>query len=200
MRWKPALFALPVVAGIFLLSVVDLGGFSIGTSARSAMAAVLKDPLSVLSQRSPGERLGGALLQTKKARAKPSARTAALVPGVGGPTERVLANVRERRLEELDNLPKLLETPPGEEPLFGTLDNLTDAGAGGGNPDDTNPVWRPGFSDPLGNGDTLRPSDPPAAVPEPATWLTMIMGFFGVGLALRRGHRRKQERTAGSIR
>lgn len=33
-------------------------------------------------------------------------------------------------------------------------------------------------------------TDPVTAVPEPATWLSLILGFFGIGAVLRRRHRR----------
>ena len=40
--------------------------------------------------------------------------------------------------------------------------------------------------------------DQAGAVPEPSTWLTMLMGFFVIGLTLRRDGRRDPRRTAAS--
>ena len=45
-------------------------------------------------------------------------------------------------------------------------------------------------------------TDPVTAVPEPATWLSLILGFFGIGAVLRRRNRRRalQPVTARALR
>jgi hypothetical protein len=57
-------------------------------------------------------------------------------------------------------------------------------GAGSGNPSSSNPL---GSANPAalgGGGGAILPSA--AIVPEPATWLMMVMGVFGLGVLLRR--------------
>ena len=46
-----------------------------------------------------------------------------------------------------------------------------------------------------GNGGTTTPVVPVGAVPEPATWATMLLGFFGMGALLRR-----RSRSVSSVR
>ena len=46
------------------------------------------------------------------------------------------------------------------------------------------------FSDTSGgvSSSSTQPTTPVSAVPEPATWAMMLIGFGGIGLALRRKH------------
>ncbi len=64
----------------------------------------------------------------------------------------------------------------------------TGGGTGGGNTGG-DPGGQPG-------------TDPVSAIPEPATWLSLILGFFGIGAALRRrnGRRALQPVTARALR
>jgi hypothetical protein len=148
---------------------------------------VLRDPLAILFDRSPGERQGGALAQSKQHLAT-------------GPTERVLSPVLERPATpipiNLDNLPTRAQevidpasrtnpgapgggipAPPGGGGIGGGVGGgggIGDGGGGGGGgPPGPNP---PG------------PPTPPVVtpVPEPATWLMMIAGVALLGLQLRR--------------
>lgn len=92
---------------------------------------------------------------------------------------------------------------PGIDPVFGVA---PDRLAPGGDP----PAGDPGGGDPFGGGGPgpfaafnpgqpeflpFAPGSPPgsgiAAVPEPATWAMLILGFFGVGVAVRRRRRRQ---------
>jgi hypothetical protein len=173
----------------FLATAAVTGTLAIATSkqARTAIAEVLRDPLSLLAQRSPGTRDAGALTQTKGQRyaAATHKRPA------HGPEQRVLSEMRFRpevlrpddALDDL-GLPLLVEGdfepppsdlfPSGSPPPTGPWGPYVTPEGFGGTPDNG--------SEPPGNN-TEPPGNP---VPEPATWLTMITGFMGVGLMLRR--------------
>jgi hypothetical protein len=66
---------------------------------------------------------------------------------------------------------------------FGPSGFIAPSGGGGGDDAPPNPDVGP-----IGPGPTVDTSVPPvvASVPEPGTWLTMLLGFFAVGLSLRR--------------
>ncbi len=178
---KVAFFALSVLAGLVASSLAGLGGFVLGgNGTMSAIAAALKDPLSVLEQRSPGSRREGALFQIKQA---PVHRAA--------PKERVLSNMRERpeaAPEEsagpsnfVDLEPKDSLVPPGVDPSP--------------KPAPEPPIFPPSSppEPPRPGPDPKDPPPPPppdSAVPEPATWAMMLVGFFAIGGAIRRAGRR----------
>jgi hypothetical protein len=140
---------------------------------------MMRDPLSIFAMRSPGER-GLALLNSKPDRAP---RAAAEEP----PTERVLSMVRERPPAISDgeiilpadeilggDLMQLAALAPQPEAVeAGLLPPLTAPGGG---------YWGGGS----GGGESGTEPGLPSAVPEPATWWTMIFGFFAVGSLLRR--------------
>lgn len=193
------LLLVPLLVGLLFMAVAELGHPAAGKVRRSGIIAALEDPLSLFADRSPGGRGSGPLLSTK--------------PGLG-PEERVLSQVREREAplgdppaagdplspvtpEDIAALPNGLPgsgDPPGAggDPGFGPAffspsfpNALSDPPTipGGGGPPGSSP---PGLSDPL------PPTLPGvAAVPEPATWAMMILGFFGVGVALRRRARQR---------
>ncbi len=99
-------------------------------------------------------------------------RPGALVPPPAGPPgapgNRVLALGEPAELGQLPDLPI---DPFDDTAVPGSLANPLAPG-----------VTQPGVS-PVGFA--LAPTDPVPAVPEPATWATMILGFFLVGSALR---------------
>ena len=196
------LVLVPFLAGLSFGAVVELGhpaNGKVGTAAGGggALMAALEDPLALFEARSPGGRGAGTLLSTK--------------PGLAaaGPEERVLADVRQRD-------PGIA---PGTDPVFGIGPDaiapggsppLDDPGAGGpssgGSPSDPPsgdsfgaPGSSPFFSNP---GQALiqppsagaPPGDPGIpAVPEPATWAMLIIGFFAIGSVLRRRARDKAD-------
>ena len=180
MPWKRALLLVLLTGGSFVASI--------GEEGRSAIAEVLRDPLSILDQRSPGGRGSGALLSTKT---KPSIHLAA-ADGPLGPTERVLAPVRTRPPIDFGSealVPEII-APEIEAPIF-----VAPAGAPVGSFPGL-PFITPATGGPLlppetgGPGEKpATPPDVPPVVPEPATWMTMILGFFGAGWALRRSRR-----------
>ncbi|MEH3120562.1 MAG: PEPxxWA-CTERM sorting domain-containing protein [Sphingomonas phyllosphaerae] len=157
-----------------------------------AALAVLPDPLSIMTARSPGERGHGAMFnikQTKHPRQLASNRPRS-------PRERVLSNVRER--DPVGGVPAgdLPITPAGFVPDLSpvTPDALGPVGPGGGGdsfgPPPVFPTG-PGGNIPgvPGPTPTPTPTTPVPAVPEPATWAMMSLGFAITGLAVRRRKR-----------
>ncbi len=209
LRWKRAIVLVPALSGLFLLSA--------GEESRGAIADVLRDPLSVLAQRSPGIRGAGAMFQTKPDRVNSLAQRPH-----SGPTERVLSNIRKRPLiSPAEDVAGLLAALPMDEPGVSFLEGgdpslvsgpdvlaANDVGgpivSGGGAPapDVGNPalITAPG---PISLPEQLESPVPSAdvpAVPEPSTWLTMIIGFFAVGTAIRRGNHRTLKRPDHDFR
>ncbi len=172
-------------------SVAALQCMISGGQLSPATAALLADPLSILSGRSPGSRASGALLQSKQAYAS------TVKPGNGNvgvpPSERVLANVRTRPVEPLSEtdtnvLPALPNTDalipeegvtafPSGSPVFG--------GGGVGGFPGTVPAGGGGGGGGGGGNSGAIPSVP-TAVPEPATWAFMLTGYFFIGMMYRR--------------
>lgn len=213
--------ALALVAGfvaLFFVAAVQQGDPATGKVSITTLVAVLKDPLSLFAERSPGGRAEGALLPIKL------------------PKERVLSTVRERdptgTLPGVDD-PVVAGVPeaagpagpaPEERVLSGERDGFPGGGGGapggfaplgGGGPGGlipenfaTAPPGNPGAPggpgdppgiadpgdpspDPGGPGNPGNPGVPPGGspVPEPATWAMMLLGFFAIGGAIRRRKR-----------
>lgn len=194
------------LCGLALVSTVAVSHISGGAAAADGaggagrgaalLAAMVRDPLAFLAMRSPGER-GSALLNSKHAR---------VASQEDEPTERVLATVRER--------------PPGaasdQPPVFWDssitpLDDIAPEAllplAALGQP--VEPELVQGFMPPIlgpgGGGFTSRPGPeggtqpaPPTPVPEPATWLTMLLGLFVIGGTIRRGRARLTRPEVGA--
>jgi uncharacterized membrane protein YgcG len=141
----------------------------------AVLREMLRDPLAILSDRSPGERQGGALAQSKQHLAT-------------GPTERVLSPVLERPATpipvNLDNLPARAQEviDPGSRTNPGVPGGGNGGGSGGGGGGGGSGGGGPPGPNPPG------PPTPPVVtpVPEPTTWLMMIAGVALLGLQLRR--------------
>ncbi|UZK67722.1 PEPxxWA-CTERM sorting domain-containing protein [Sphingomonas sp. M1-B02] len=170
------------------------------------------DPLAELARRSPGGRADGAIYSTKPSKLLP----AMLTGGIQRPTgERVLANIRRRPAAQLqpegvdagsnpfvDELsfreeqgpdimaPGSTETGLIEIPLQEAI--LTGPGLGGASviPSAGGPAVAGVLPGPMPTATPTFPTGPIAppvsAVPEPTTWLTMMIGFFVIGGAMRR--------------
>ncbi|MHA6723318.1 PEP-CTERM sorting domain-containing protein [Sphingomonas sp. RS2018] len=102
------------------------------SQAGAAVAAALRHPLSILGERSPGERAAGALTQTKLAKGNPRAPRAA---GKGGPSERVLSTVRTPESPIDGNI--IYPAAPEFAGIPGAVAGPTDVGPG---PQPSNPV------------------------------------------------------------
>ena len=181
------LFCTPIALSLLLLGLfVENGG---------VMASAWRDPLTVLSERSPGARGAGALYSTKPK--SEHVRTAL----AGVPTERVLGLPRVR-----PELPGIL--PPEATPLAlgpdaipmaaGLLpSSLTDGPGVQPFPDFFPPS--PSLGGPIIVTPGLEPEvpvtpnppptppgpPPPSPVPEPTTWLLNILGVFAIGGVMR---------------
>jgi hypothetical protein len=209
-RRKRALLLTPLVIGVLILAVGQ-GREAISRVAKEKIIAALKDPLSLFTDRSPGERRLGALLASKK----------------GGPRERVLSTVRDRPqaadASPTDNPiftpPPAFEStspPPGIPPASGPPFSDTPfffpgppRGAppggippqglppGGIPPGETPPGGippggiPPGGTPPGGTPPGGPPETPPVPIPEPATWTVMLLGLAAAG-AVARAARRSQ--------
>ena len=155
-----------------------------------AVAAV-RNAAGMLDSRSPGERDGGILVQTKPARhrAVPVART---------PSSRVLSETRTRP-GGIGGVPGTPDVPFGGFVPGGPGSSFAPDALGGGEPllhfGDL-PTGGGGlllFDNPP-NTDTDTPGNPTPAVPEPGTYALLILGIGVIGAALRR--RMRGGRTA----
>lgn len=171
------------------------------------VSAVLADPLSILTSRSPGGRGAGALMSTK-----PLLST--LPNGTGGidtagapvvPTERVLPTVRDRPAAGFEPIVPAGPGAGGLGGLGGPSGGIEpggngfvpfpgDGGGGGIFPGGGTVPSGGGGGGTVPGGDGTPPPPPPVSpIPEPASWVMMILGVFAIGAMLRR------RRLAGRI-
>lgn len=193
------LLALLALAGAQVFASKDDGG---GAGANSP------DPLSVLAARSPGARQGGMLIKTKRHFTGPARKHRA--PAADLPSERVLSTVRTRPtaagpIAPLVAAPDLafLDVPAGlgVPGIVGPASGLPTAfdvptiGFGEFPGIATAPLPPPGAgpAPPPGGSPTA-----PPAVPEPATWLLLIIGIGTAGALVRRERDRSRAPEAMS--
>ena len=185
-RWRAVVAA---AVGLSAVTAIGVYGGAIasdrpGSAALSRMHATIA---SLLNGRSPGERAAGILASLKQKRVPPMHEHALSkvhhkphIPVVKSPPEQgLLLHPPEDYLYNLvAQVPPInvdldippIGTTPGEIPL-----NAPPGGGGG--------IINPTGSPPPSNPPNL-PSAPP--VPEPASWLMMLMGFATIGFAVRR--------------
>lgn len=186
MKWRRMTGGL-VAAGMLASLLPGGSGGLLAAQGGAYLQGLLRDPLEILADRSPGARAAGALVQSKPR------------PG-WQPSERVLSPVRDRNpgaipvdLGRLADRAAEVIAPAG--PLAaGTL------GSGAPVPAVPPTAWAglPGGAIPPtpgggGVGGAVLPPVPPpppvaAPVPEPATWILMMAGIGLIGLQLRRRH------------
>ena len=181
-----------------LLALLASGGAMWGSGSTAAIAEILKDPLSLLAERSPGARADGSQFAAKRGK------------GVT-PVEFVMGTGRERAPTVSESAAPAGASPASapdslvavlpEEPRLaaGVPGDLLPGDAILGAPRGPSlGVGSPGMLIPIGSGPGGPGSSPscctsgtppgvtvPPAVPEPATWITLILGFFMVGGVLR---------------
>jgi hypothetical protein len=177
--------ALAVAVG-FEFSVASFGGMSVAEAA----ANQAKSLMSLIDQRSPGERTAGELIKTKR-KALADRELAAPKPVVPKNLAEVLAPAPAELVEVAAppaELASVVPVPPGAI-------LLPPSGGGGILPPPGGGVVPPGGGDtppgggdtPPGGGDTPPGGgDTPPPLPEPGTWMTMILGFGLIGWTLRR--------------
>lgn len=169
---------------------------SFGGVTSSTIASALRDPLSILGDRSPGARGGGSLAGGKLSAVKlanvDTGPVGAITPS--GPTQRVLSGARPAQPVVagasgpapgfVGSVPTSIGSPGGgfvgSAPAGGVIPGPIPGGGGGG-------VFFPPSGGGGGGGGGVVPQ-PPAIVPvpEPTTWAMMILGFGMIGAMLRR--------------
>lgn len=161
---------------------IALGGPStlqrLDDSQGNAIRAAAANFLDLINGRSPGKRTVAELTKRAKvtaAKAQPRQRALAkvfppsnlLAPPESAQTE-IALQPQESAIGPVPAGPVPVEfTPPGEAPIVPP----------------SPPVGPPGLPGPPGPPGL--PPPPPPPVPEPATWLSMLVGFFVLGGALR---------------
>jgi hypothetical protein len=183
---------------------VGAGGTVMGVGPSEAVAAVasatgVPDPMRLLGMRSPGARDGDSLRTTKPPR------------HAGVPHERVLTSFREHEVTPpVPGIPFVgLDVPPFPVDLpfevGGSYPGVPSSGGGflpgvpGGGPIGGGLIG--GGGGPIGGGGgDLLPGTPEvpvvtAPVPEPATWVSMILGFAIAGGSLRRSRAMRRRET-----
>ncbi|HEY1124397.1 MAG TPA: hypothetical protein VGE65_02100 [Sphingobium sp.] len=199
-KWKQRLKVAAQLVAVLLVSAFLL----MSNQQRSAVAQVLRDPLSMLAARSPGERGDAALRQTKIKRG-------AMIPAafeklldkehVSSPVATAAASPDV--FSGQDELPAVADFVPGthDGAHQGLPDGAPILAHGGGGYFQIVPGGGPvggGGGSGGGGGETCtdpakcgtptgEPTPPPVlvAVPEPGTWLMIIAGFFSLGAILR---------------
>jgi hypothetical protein len=184
-RRRTVLLAAGAVAAAlfgFEFSVASFGGMSIAEAA----ANQAKSLMELLDQRSPGERTAGVLAKTKVAREVaererpkllPKNLAEVLAPAPADPTDVAVAEPAAELPAVVPSLPGEILLPPPGGGLVPPPGVVVPPGGGGGNP-------------PGGGGGHPPPGPPdhppPPPLPEPGTWLTMILGFGMIGWMMRR--------------
>jgi len=196
-RQKQALLIAPLLISLFILTVGQ-GREAISKVSKEKILAALQDPLSLFTDRSPGERRVGALFSTKT-----------------GPHERVLSTVRDRPAPPiLESLPPPIDQftgpptsgppfsntpfmypgpPPGPPPPGGPPPGGPPPGGpppggpppGGPPPGGPPPGGPPPGGPPPGGPPTGGPPPDTIPIPEPATWLMVMFGLVAAGAAMR---------------
>lgn len=184
-----------LLAGLLAVSLMDAGTFAIGAlhghATIEAAVTQTRSLADLLGQRSPGMRSEGLLIKTKHAGALSRMRPAAK-PKLHQALKPKIAMVDLDKLLDLSPGPLVAEAPPSlttldvAPPSIETI--VTPPGANnlpGGSPAGSPP---PGSTPP----GTMPPGSPPnviipapSAVPEPAIWAMMLLGFAFAGWRVR---------------
>jgi len=163
-----------------LSTAIAVGGFT-GADLADAAATRARNLMEMMNQRSPGARTAAQLTKTKSLHQSLAERTPAptlvhvpanlaqvIVPPVPGLVPVDLGPPLELTFLAPPSPPVLFAPPPGGG-----------GGSGGGGSGGGGGPGSPGAPPPP-------PPPPPPAVPEPGTWMTMLLGFGMMGCLLRR--------------
>jgi hypothetical protein len=176
--------ALAVTLG-FEFSVASFGGMSMAEAAVNQA----KSLVDLIDQRSPGERTAGQLTKIKnKALADRELAPKPVVPKnlaeVLAPAPAELVDIAAPPTELAGVVPTppgaILLSPPGGGGILPPPGGVVVPPGGGGTPPGGGDTPPGGGDTPPGGGDT------PPPLPEPGTWMTMILGFGLIGWTLRR--------------
>lgn len=201
-RWKTAFFG-----GTALLVTVGIGGGLMMPEAAKSVARQAQDLAGLISARSPGERKVGELTKTKSAAAGRQS-SPNLVKDESPPQERALGKVFRPAAgnDQGVPIPGLLDSPLNDA-LTGIPTGLISGPLafipGNGFPGSGSAFSPPGFGGgglflPPAGGTALAPppespSSPAApelsAVPEPSTWIVLIVGFALCAASMRKRNR-----------
>ena len=184
-----------LLGGLLAVALAGAGTFSIGALTGNEMieaaAAQAKSLADLLDQRSPGLRSQGQLMKTKHAKALSRMRLAAK-PKIHQALEPKIAMVDLAKLLDLPPSPLVAEAPPSLTPLDVAPPSVQTIvippGANippGGSPPGSPPPGSmpPGTTPPGSPTNIIVPV--PSAVPEPASWAMMLIGFAFVGWRVR---------------
>lgn len=195
-RQRPIIHAFIATGGV-IAGVVGVGEIFPGASkaAQASVVSAVADPATLFDSRSPGNRRYGWLQQTKHPRTNmeatpPSERVltaerrrpvAPAVPGAGLPViPGVPFDIGPNGTPEAPFDVALTDTPSpvalfgGTPSVGGSVIGGVVPGSGGGG---SSGGGTPGGGNPVVS---------PPVVPEPATWLMIFIGLFGIGAVMRR--------------
>ncbi len=176
---KRYLFGAPLLIAATALGIAS----SQNASVANAVAGAIRDPMSLIAARSPGERGDGALYNIKPL--KITVPTEPLVYPTVTPSRSVVMN-------DIDYIPaiygplNLLYGTPIDVvggPFFADIPSI-----GGGGIPMAPPIFGGGGGGIIGGGGFIGGGDtpPPAAVPEPSTWAMTMLGIGLIGFVMRK--------------
>jgi hypothetical protein len=184
--WRWAFGA--VLVGCLALVIAAIPSFSFGSAAGGESGAVewqYQSPYALFAARSPG--LRGEVTTQSKPYYRPRVASNTRVPAAV-PQERVLSPLRERPIDFGPDAPLSLNLDPADLDgvPFALLDPTLGAFVPGPDPSVGFPIL---YDPPPGETDPPVDVDNPPAVPEPATWVAMMIGLFFAGWRLRAADR-----------
>lgn len=192
------------VASLLNPKIADAVGDGFNNGIRSVQTVA-----AMLAERSPGERPEGALANLKPkreaalhARALPKIRAPSPTayetlagplptPSVAAPPEAPLYNMVAGGPQAVVPPTAAVVTPgtPAGPPVLSNIPTPGGGGGGGGGGAVFSPPVVTATPETPTTPLTPAPASPPSAVPEPATWGLMLLGFTLIGRALRRSRR-----------
>lgn len=192
------MFAGTAALALALSTALAVASFT-GTDLAGAAVARATSIADLMDGRSPGARTEAQLTKTKSHRVLAERLPAppAVVPQ--NLAELIAPPIADIVPLDLPKAPAMLFAAPAPSPgaiFFSPPGGAIPGGGGGGVPGGGGGVPGGGGGSPPGSPPSSPPLTSPPAVPEPGTWMTMLMGFAFIGWSLRR-HRKPV--AAGAI-